>query len=80
MTNLNNIDPIKLKIISEIKSKGKNMSANDMLPQIMKINSELQKRNMAFTKEESKLILDSLEENLSPSEKDKFKMIRSFMS
>ena len=49
----------------------------ELLPEIMKINQELNRRDMNFTKQESELLLDAIEESLSPSEKQKFNMIKS---
>ena len=34
---LKNVDPLKLKIIMEIKAKSKNRSMEELLPEIMKI-------------------------------------------
>ncbi len=76
---LRGIDPLKLKIILEIKNKSKNKSMEELLPEIMKINQELNRRDMNFTKQESELLLDAIEESLSPSEKQKFNMIKSFL-
>ncbi len=77
---LTGIDPLKLKIILEIKNKSKNKSIEELLPEIMKINQELNRRQMNFTKQESELLLDAIEESLSPSDKQKFNMIKSFMN
>lgn len=84
--NLNNnpklqsIDPVKLKIIMEIKEKSKSKSIDELLPEIMRINKELNRRNMNFTKDESALLLDAIEESLNPAEKQKFKLIKEFMN
>lgn len=77
---LTGIDPLKLKIILEIKNKSKNKSIEELLPEIMKINQELNRRQMNFTKQESELLLDAIEESLSPADKQKFNMIKSFMN
>lgn len=75
---LKNIDPLKLKIINEIQRKSKNRSIEELLPEIMKINQELNRRNMSFSKEETAVLLDVIEENLSPEEKQRFAMLKSF--
>lgn len=77
---LRNIDPMKIKIIMEIKEQSKHKSMEELLPEIMKINQELNRRQMSFTKNESELLLDAIEESLSPAERQKFQMIKSFMS
>ncbi len=64
----------------EIKEKSKYKSMEELLPEMMKINQELNRRQMGFTKNESELLLDAIEESLSPAEKQKFQMIKSFMS
>ena len=75
---LKNVDPLKLKIIIEIQRKSQNRSMNELLPEIMKIHQELNRRNMAFTKEETAILLEAIEENLSPEEKKNFAMIKQF--
>ncbi|MBP3620135.1 MAG: hypothetical protein J6J16_00060 [Lachnospiraceae bacterium] len=77
---LRGIDPLKLKIIMEIKNKSKNRSMEELLPEIMKINQELNRRNMAFTKPETELLLEVIEEGLSPEEKARFNMLKGFMN
>lgn len=76
---LKSIDPLKLKIISEIKEQGKNKSIEEMLPQIMKINQELNRRNMNFTQEESALLLEAIEETLPEKDKQRFNMLKGFL-
>ncbi|MBE5944020.1 MAG: hypothetical protein E7258_03770 [Lachnospiraceae bacterium] len=77
---LKDIDPLKLKIIMEIKQKSKDKSMEELLPEIMKVNQELNRRNMAFTKKETVLLLEVIEESLSPEEKKKFNMLKGFMN
>lgn len=77
---LKNLDPLKLKLVIQIMEGSKGKSAEEMLPQILKINSELKKRNMEFTKNESHLLIDVLMENMTPSEKKKFMMIKAFLN
>jgi hypothetical protein len=76
---LNTLSPMKQKIIMEISSHSQNRPIEELLPEVMKINQELNRRNMAFTKEESELLMDAIEETLSPQEKKSFAMIKSMM-
>ncbi len=76
---LRGVDPVKLKIIMEIREKSKTKSMEQLLPEIMKINQELNRRNMNFTKSETALLMEAIEESLSPAEKQKFNMLKSFM-
>lgn len=78
-SKLSDIDPVKLRIISEIRQKSKDKSIEELLPEIMKINQELNRRNMSFTKSETRILLEAIEESLSPDEKNRFNMIKSFM-
>ena len=77
---LRGIDPLKLKIIMEIKNKSKNHTIEELLPEIMKINQELNRRNMSFTKNETELLLEVIEEGLPPEEKARFNMLKGFMN
>lgn len=76
---LKNISPIKLKIIREIAEKSKGRSIEEMLPQIMQVNKELQARNISFTKDETALLLDVIEETLPPKDKARFNMLKGFI-
>lgn len=77
---LQGVDPVKLKVIMEIKEQSRHKSMEELLPEIMKINQELNRRNMNFTKTETALLMDAIEESLSPAEKQKFNMLKGFMS
>lgn len=76
---LSKVDPLKLKIIREIAEKSKGKSIDEMLPQIMKINKELQARNISFSKEETSLLMDVIEESLPAKDKMKFNMLKGFL-
>ncbi len=76
---LSGIDPVKLKIIMEIREKSKNKSIEELLPEIMKINQELNRRNMNFSKDETSVLMDVIEESLSPAERQRFNMLKGFM-
>ncbi|RHV30991.1 hypothetical protein DXB54_09475 [Coprococcus sp. OM04-5BH] len=76
---LKNMSPIKRAIIGEIMTGRSNASMETMLPEIMKINNELNKRKLSFTREESQLIIDIMMENASPAEKQKIQMLKSFL-
>ena len=75
---LKNMHPTKLKIINEIREQSRYHSAEEMLPQILQINQELKRRDLSFTKEESALLLEAMEESMTPAERKKFQMIKSF--
>lgn len=77
---LRNIHPMKLKIINEIKEQSRYQSMEELLPQIVQINQELKRRNMSFTPEESALLMDAMEESMTPAERQKFQIIKSMMN
>ncbi|MBR3832872.1 MAG: hypothetical protein IKJ73_00990 [Lachnospiraceae bacterium] len=66
-------------MIREIAEKSKGKSIDEMLPQIMKINKELQARNISFSKEETSLLMDVIEESLPAKDKMKFNMLKGFL-
>ena len=74
------LDQRKQKILIEIAEKSSRYSMEELLPQILQINQELNRRNMNFTKEESALLMDIIEESLSTAEKQKFNMVKGFLS
>lgn len=76
---LKNMHPTKLKIINEIREQSRYHSAEEMLPQILQINQELKRRDLSFTKEESALLLEAMEESMSPTERQKFQILKSLM-
>ena len=75
---LKNMHPTKLKIINEIREQSRYHSAEEMVQQILQINQELMRRDLSFTKEESALLLEAMEESMTPAERKKFQMIKSF--
>lgn len=75
---LKSIDPVKMRIINEIKRQSKTKTTEELIPEIMKINQELNRRNMNFTKEETALLMDAIEESLNPADKKKFQMLKGF--
>lgn len=76
---LKNLMPLKRQIILELANGSHNATMEQMLPQIMKLNRELQKRNLSFSKEESNLIMDIMMEQASPAERRKIAMFRNFL-
>ena len=76
---LKNLMPLKRQIILELANGSHNATREQMLPQIMQLNRELQKRNLSFSKEESNLIMDIMMEQASPAERRKIAMFRNFL-
>ena len=76
---LKNLMPLKRQIILELANGSHNATMEQMFPQIMQLNRELQKRNLSFSKEESNLIMDIMMEQLPLAERQKIAMFRNFL-
>ena len=74
-----NLHPLKQKIIKELALNKGNESVEAMIPKIISINRELSRRNLNFTKKESRLMIQILTQNMSPSDKQKIDMIMGMM-
>ncbi len=75
-----NLHPLKQQIIKEMVQSSRNTPLEMMLPKIMSINKELGRRNLGFTKDESRLLINILKENMTPAERQKVDMIMGFLS
>lgn len=71
----NQLHPVKQQIIREIVKNNHNASPEVMLPKILSINKELNKRNLNFTREETTLLVNIMKENMSPAERQKVDML-----
>lgn len=76
---LGNIHPLKLQIIKQLANSSTNKSIEQMIPDMMRLNNELSRRKLPFTKNERDLLMDILAEQASPEDKRKIAMIRSIM-
>ena len=65
-----------MELIKEAEGK----SMDKMLPLIIKTNKKLQDQNLAFTKDESDLMIEVLTKNMSPKDKTQFEMLRTMMA
>ena len=73
------LHPLKKQIIMEIAKNGQNQSVESMIPKIMSINMELSRRNLNFTKSESRLMINILTQDMSAADKAKIDMVMSMM-
>lgn len=71
--------PLKREILLRLSNSQSTMTPEQMLPQLMEINKELQKRDLSFSRSESEIVLDVLSEGMSPQEKQKINMIKSML-
>ena len=76
---LKNVNPLKLRIIKEIAGSSHGTTVEAMLPEIMRINSELKKRDLSFNKNETDLIMDIMMEQMPAEDRKKISLIRSMM-
>lgn len=73
------LHPLKQQIMKELAAGSRNASVESMIPKIMSINKELNRRNLNFTKSESRLMIKILTQDMSPADKQKIDMILSMM-
>ena len=59
-------------------SKGKGTDA--IMPLFMQANLKMQQQGLQFTPDESKLILDTLKEDMTPEEVHKVEMMQSILA
>ncbi len=71
--------PLKREILLRLSNSQSTMTPEQMLPQLMEINKELQKRDLSFSRSESEIVLDVLSEGMFPQEKQKINMIKSML-
>ena len=76
---LKNMHPLKREILLRLSHTSTNLTPEQMLPQLMEINKELNKRQLSFSKAESELVIDILAENMTPQEKQKINLIKSML-
>lgn len=73
------LHPLKQQIMKELVKGSGNSSVESMIPKIISINKELNKRNLSFSKSESRLLINILTRDMSPTDKQKIDMIMSMM-
>ena len=72
-----NLHPVKQQILKELIEHNQHISPESMLPKLVTINKELNKRNLNFTKEETQLLIQVMKSNMSPAEQQKVDMLTS---
>ncbi len=77
---LNSVDPRKLAILLDLVKEAEGKPMDKLLPLLMTTNKRLQEQNLAFTKDESDLMIEILSKNMTPKEKQQFEMIRKIMA
>lgn len=79
-SKMKNIDPRKLLILMELMKEAEGKPMDKLLPLIVNTNKKLKEQNLAFTKDESDLMIEVLTKNMSPKDKAQFEMLRTMMA
>lgn len=73
------IAPEKLALLKEFIDKHNGRSPEDLIPEIISLNSKMQASGLTFEKEEMSLILGILQEGMSPEEKSRIDMLMQML-
>lgn len=73
------LPPVKQALLKALITEGAGKSPEELLPAFMKASSELNKRGMNFTSQESSLLMSALTESMNPEERKKFEMLKQLM-
>lgn len=73
---LANMSPAKLAFLMKTMQELQGKSMEEALPLLMNANTQASKEGIAFTSEETDVLLDCFSANLSSAEKQKLSMMR----
>lgn len=73
---LKDINPQKMQILSEILSQAGNKNTNELLPYFMAASQKANSMGVAFSNQETDLIIDLLTQNMNDAEKARVNSIR----
>ena len=73
---LKDINPQKIQILGEILSQAGNKNTNELLPYFMAASQKASSMGVAFSNQETDLIIDLLTQNMSDAEKARVNSIR----
>lgn len=65
----------KLQLIRSFIESNQSKSPQDLLPQIMQLNSSMQAQGLSFNKMEMELLMDLLKESMTPEERNQIDMV-----
>lgn len=69
----------KLSILKTFISENRNKTPEDLIPNLVNMNSQLRANGLTFTREETDLILDILKETMSPADQQRVDMIKNML-
>lgn len=75
-----NLHPLKQQIIKEIANNSTKTSPELMLTKMMSINQELKKRNLSFSKAESKLLIQIMKSDMSADDQKKIDLLMGLLN
>lgn len=75
-----NVDPKKLKVLEEMFTEMGTKPIEQKMQILLTYGMKMKQMGLQFTSEESKVIMDSMKENLSPQERNKVDMMIKMMN
>ncbi|MCM1497722.1 MAG: hypothetical protein NC124_04575 [Clostridium sp.] len=69
------LHPVKQKILQEVINNNMHASPEAILSKLLSINTELSRRNLSFTNEETALLINIMKANMTPDEQRKVDML-----
>lgn len=76
---IKNIDPEKLNLLTALSKNIQGNSPSEVMPLLMAAMTQANSKGLAFSSEETDLIIEILTEKMSPAEKQKVGQIRTMM-
>ena len=73
------IDPKKIEIMELLVNQCRGKNLEDILPDLMAASSRLAEQGIAFTNEETDIIIDALSETMTGQEKQRLEMLRNMI-
>lgn len=73
------LPPMKQALLKALITEGAGKKPEELLNAFLKANTELTKRGMNFTNQETSLLMTALMESMTPAEKKKFQMMQQIM-
>ncbi|NMB43081.1 MAG: hypothetical protein GX995_02995 [Clostridiales bacterium] len=77
---IKNLDPAKLALLVSVAESSKGKNPEMVVPILMQAFNQMKRQNLNFSKEEQDLLVEVLTENMSPEEKARVNMIKSFVA
>ena len=79
MNNTPAIDPVKLALINEFQRMAQGKSTKELLPLVLAISKKASSMNIQFTKDETKVIVDTLAADMAPEQKQQLYSVMNML-